>query len=38
MALAHQRQLGEGSFPVGVNSRTKPSLVAITTTERTHLD
>jgi len=24
MALAHQRQLGEGSDPVGVSSRTKP--------------
>jgi hypothetical protein len=25
MALAHHRQRGEGSDPVGVNSRTKPS-------------
>jgi hypothetical protein len=23
--LAHQRQRGEGSFPVGVSSRTKPA-------------
>jgi hypothetical protein len=23
-ALAHQRQRGDGSFPVGVSSRTKP--------------
>jgi len=28
MALAHPRQPGEGSLPVGVSSRTKPIKVS----------
>ncbi len=32
MALAHQRQRGEGSVPVGVSSRTKPMQANAATT------